>query len=509
MSLDLFIAREIPESGRPRLFYRPFFLFLALPLAIQAFSSPEIGASEAPAAMEILHQHCLRCHSEEKRKGGLLLESRESILAGGDSGPVTAAGQSGGSLLIETLFPESESHMPPKGQLTPTEIATLEHWIDEGLPWDDQAWARLRESPLDGPVALSALPHGYRPIFSMALSPDGSRLVVGRGNRLEWRTLTSDDETSEKDAKPALFQESPGSKEAPGPETIQSLAWSPDGRLVAVGTFRRITVWETVGQTQVGELATPLSGRISALAFSPDSRFLLAADSSDSAIGRLHWIDPTATRILRSLDAHSDAIFDLDISPDGELVASASADRSTRLWSLAEGKLIRTLEGHTGYVLAAAFSPANDRLATAGDDAEVKVWRLDTGKKVAGFGGTRTGPITGLFWTTDPANIEKKANEKDQEKAAAINVDRILTINEAGQPRVYTELNEHEGAQRSTGAREKALSASETELAALAYDPATHRFFAGSTEGELLAWDSGGTLLFREVEPSGQSTDSQ
>ncbi len=412
------------------------------------------------------------------------MTSREAILAGGDSGPAAEIGHSGGSLLIESLFPDADPHMPPKGQLSPVEIMRLEEWIDEGLPWDEALWERLKSTPLTGPVNLSAAPSSYQPIFGLAIAPDGLALAAGRGHRIEW--LKFDD-----DGK-ALTQLAISE---PGLDTIQSLVWSPDGKLLAAGGFRRITLWDAATREKRGEITETLAGRVSALAFTPDSRRLLAADSVDSASGRLLTIDPATATIERVSPAHGDSIFAITVSHDGRLAATVSADKSAKVWSLADGKPLHHLEGHTDYVLAAAFSPGADRLATGGDDEEIKIWNLETGKKVSSFGGTRTGAITALAWTIDPEKAKLKAEEKDSAKAAEINTDFIVSINDTGQPRLYTELNEHEGEQRSTGAKEKAADASEKQLTTLAFDPASRRFFAGSVTGQVFAWEATGKLL--------------
>ncbi|MCB1231354.1 MAG: hypothetical protein KDN19_13865 [Verrucomicrobiae bacterium] len=467
-----------------------------------AFSHFE-AAAQAPASPEplaILHRQCLRCHSEEKRKGGLLLTGRENLLAGGDSGPIASPGHSGGSLLIESLFPDAESHMPPKGQLDPDEIAALENWIDEGLPWDEAAWERLQLSVFEEPVNLTALPASYRPIFGVALSPDGKTLAAGRGNRIEWFSIAEPKEEKQ-DAGKNTWLSPLGSPSDPGPDTIESLAWSPDGSIVASGNFRRISLWDAKSRQKTADITPDFVGRISALAFAPDSKLLLAADSVDATSGRLFFIDPATGKVLRVISAHPDTIFSIAVSPDGRLAATTSADKSVKVWNLSDGTLAHHLEGHTDYVLAAAFSPQTDRLATAGDDEEVKIWRLETGKKVASFGGTRTGAITALAWITDPAKAKLKAEEKDREKAAAINTDRIVALNEAGLPRIYTDLNEHEGEQRSTGAKEKAAEATTIGLTALALDPQSQRFFAGSTEGIITAWDENGKVLIENGKP--------
>lgn len=84
----------------------------------------------------LLAEHCLKCHSEEKKiKGGLLLDRKAGWEKGGDSGPVIIPGKPAESLLIAMVKhdPGVES-MPPKSKLNEEELATLEQWIDMGAP---------------------------------------------------------------------------------------------------------------------------------------------------------------------------------------------------------------------------------------------------------------------------------------------------------------------------------------------------------------------------------------
>lgn len=94
----------------------------------------------------ILQTHCIRCHNESTRDGGLSLETNQSARTGGESGPVLEAGSPENSLLLEYVTgPEPE--MPKKGKpLSKAEVETLKQWIKSGADWP--AGFQIREAQL-------------------------------------------------------------------------------------------------------------------------------------------------------------------------------------------------------------------------------------------------------------------------------------------------------------------------------------------------------------------------
>src|SRR5688572_3130083 len=86
----------------------------------------------------LLAEHCYKCHSHsaDKIKGGLVLDSAEALLAGGDSGPAIVPGHPEKSLLIEAVrYANDDLQMPPKGKkLTDAQIAALTEWVKLGAP---------------------------------------------------------------------------------------------------------------------------------------------------------------------------------------------------------------------------------------------------------------------------------------------------------------------------------------------------------------------------------------
>lgn len=118
-----------------------------------------VGTPEAdPAGIEffekqvrpLLVQHCYECHSGGEENGGLLVDAREHLLAGGDSGPAIVPGQPDKSLLIEAVsYKNQDLQMPPQSRLSEAEIATLSEWIQRGAP-DPRKATTAAAAPLTG-----------------------------------------------------------------------------------------------------------------------------------------------------------------------------------------------------------------------------------------------------------------------------------------------------------------------------------------------------------------------
>lgn len=112
----------------------------------------------------ILRTYCASCHLSGKQKGGLQLDTRESILKGGASGPAAVAGQSASSLMIHLVAgTDPDNVMPPNGKrLSAEQVGVLRAWIDQGLDFGKAASAAPSNysAPLEPrhPVVPPALP---------------------------------------------------------------------------------------------------------------------------------------------------------------------------------------------------------------------------------------------------------------------------------------------------------------------------------------------------------------
>ncbi len=151
------------------------------------------------------------------------------------------------------------------------------------------------------------------------------------------------------------------------------IAFSPDGRtLASAHGGGRVVLWDWPTERTVADLrpALPLRYPEVPLAFSADGK-LLAVGNVDRAT---KLCEVATGRYARGLSYEDSLIRSIAFSPDGRLLVTAGADGSLACWEAATGKPLVQLREHRGMVNAVAFSRDGEHLASAGVDGTVRLW---------------------------------------------------------------------------------------------------------------------------------------
>ena len=118
--------------------FRVALLGLLTPWLLLNWSAGQEPIDFAHRVVPILKKHCVECHAGDQKKGGFSLNSRESLLAGGESGAeILSSDKSSGELLARVTSTDKDVRMPPDGsEVSQTEIATLRQWAQSGFHWE-------------------------------------------------------------------------------------------------------------------------------------------------------------------------------------------------------------------------------------------------------------------------------------------------------------------------------------------------------------------------------------
>ncbi|MBS0209415.1 MAG: hypothetical protein JSS27_10700 [Planctomycetes bacterium] len=356
--------------------------------------------------LPILKRNCLACHNATTAENSLSLETPQAILKGGDGGPSAVAGKGDASLLLVRARGGGDGIMPPAENkagakaLTPEELGLLKLWIDGG--------AKGTVSSAGEKIQWQPLPASVNPIYALALSPDGEFVACNRANQVFVYQLATGREVgrlTDPDLVKSGIYKQPGVADL---DLVQSLAFSPDGTLLATGGFQNVKLWKR--PANVRDATVTASANLRALATTADgARWAAGTVDGTALVYERGAAAPKAT-----LKGHAGPITALQFSADGATLVTGSADKTLRRWNIAEGKETWKLEADAP-VVAVALLPTGE-VASAGGSNEVQIWNPTAPadkQKVAQLKG-HNAPVTALAVSGAHAGKLWSGNEKGQ-----------------------------------------------------------------------------------------------
>lgn len=163
------------------------------------------------------------------------------------------------------------------------------------------------------------------------------------------------------------------------PPVISSLAYSPDGKLLAISGYHEVLLRSADGSNLVARLLGE-SPRIESLAFSPDGKFLAVAGSAPARFGEVQVWDIPTNGAPKSWKIALDSVYGISWSQNADRLAVGCADKSVRVISVADGKELLKFDNHSDWVFGTIWTMDGKRLVTGSRDRAMKLIDASNGQ---------------------------------------------------------------------------------------------------------------------------------
>jgi len=320
-----------------------FRLWLAILLASPAIAAAEETAPPSADAVSyyrdvrpILQGNCQGCHQPAKRGGDYLMTNHPSLLTGGESGAeAIVAGDPAASYLVDLITPVDGQAEMPKGKppLSEADRKLIQDWIQQGAKDDTPESAKEKYDAEHPPTYVR-------------------------------------------------------------PPVLTTVAFSPDGKLLAVSGYHEVVLQKADGSGIAGRLVG-MSERIESLAFSPDGSQLAVAGGSPGRLGELQVWHVADRNLAYSVPVSHDNVYGVSWSPDGSLIAIGCGDNSVRGFSASSGEQVFFNGAHEDWALDTVFSKDGSHLVSVSRDMAVKLYEVKTERFVDNVTSITPGALKG------------------------------------------------------------------------------------------------------------------
>lgn len=222
---------------------------------------------------------------------------------------------------------------------------------------------------------------------SVAFSPDGKTLAVGTHNAVQLWNVSEKKST-------AVWKTGSG--------YARSLAFLPGGQKLVIGAYQSVSVWDVTSGMKERDLPKH-RGFVTSLAVSPDGKLL--ATGCDDEAARLIRLEDGA--LLKTFEHDRDPVQSVAFSADGKTLATAAGDETrvtrpgiAKLWDVESGKLICDFEGMAKAATSIAFADKGTKLIVGSADEKAYVFEIESGKPLGFFGG-HSRPVTSIAMSLD------------------------------------------------------------------------------------------------------------